>query len=755
MRRRAVALGLWLASMSGIAWAQTDPFEISEPLKKALEESCFTCHRGSDASGGLDLVLFPGNGDAEEQLELFGQLSKRVRAVEMPPPDLMVLTDEERESLVALLDQHALKLAEQRKVEPPPVTVRRLSRAEYRNTVRDLFGIECRAVERFPVDDLGYGFDNIGDALSTSLLHLEKYVAAADEIGRLVVPDEAASEPSNKHLEAELLFCSIETSEVDGAVNLFTRGYVRTDVYLARSGPYELRIHAGADQAGDELASMVVTVDGKLVATIPVDASRSERKTYSISTALEGGEHRIQLAFTNDYYEPENPDPKTRDRNLHLDWLEIVGPLNSSGQVPGEEWIFALDPGEKRKTMSRAEPIIEQLLRRVWRRPPSRDEEKRFQRLVLDTEKEGGTFRQGIRNALEAALVSPNFLFRIEVDSRSGEISPYELASRLSYFLWSSTPDLRLLDLAESGELEKKDVLLAETKRLLADERASALATNFAAQWLEIRNLSVVQPDPDRFGGFDDDLRHSLRRETEMLFEYVLRQGRPARELITANYTFLDERLARHYGIAGVSGNELQRIELKDPRRGGLLSQGSILTVTSNPTRTSIVKRGKWVLTNILDATPPAPPPGNDSLPDEEEALVSASTLREQMALHRSKPECASCHVRMDALGFALENYDAVGQWREADDGGEIDTSGELPSGQKLEGVADLKQYLATSPDFLVTLAKKLFVYSVGRDVSVIDDIVIRRLVSELPAEATIQDLIERLVQLRAFRSHS
>lgn len=730
----------WLV-LSALAAAQGTP-----ELAAFVQTHCVECHGGDATKGGLDLLQPPV--DAAAALWRWSRLRQRVAAGEMPPRSAEAPPPEERRrfehGVAELLRVEVPKLPP----DPGRVTVRRLSRTQWENCVRDLFGVAV-ATSSFPNDDLAYGFDTIGEALSFSTLHLEHHLAAAGAVAAQVFHGEDPARPEMRRFEAEAMpVVEGPGADQDGEIAvLYTRAALAQEVELPRDGVYRLRVLAGADQAGDEAARLVVRRDG--VDLVEFEVERLQPRAFELRTPLPGGRQTFALAFVNDFYAPDHPDPARRDRNLRLDRLELEGPLDARPVPPAQRWLAtavpagADDAGALRAT-------VRALLPRVWRRPVGDDELARSIGAGLAVLRAGQPLYAAQRLVLQAALASPHFLFRVEPAAAGAGVggSPLPsiaIASRLSFFLWSSTPDEALLDQARRGRLDEPAVLAAEIDRLLADPRAEALATDFAAQWLELRSLAERTPDPARFPGFDDALRRSLRRETELLFLAVLREGRDVRDLVDCDFTHVDALLAAHYGLPRPAGQGFVRVAL--PRalreRGGVLGHASVHAVTSNPTRTSPVKRGKWILENLLGQAPPPPPPGNDSLAGEA-AIDSSRTFREQLAQHRERAACAVCHVRMDALGFALEHYDAIGRHRERDAGGEIDCSGELPDGTRLAGLTDLKRVVAADPAFVQTLTHKLFVHAVGRDLRPVDRLRLDHAIGELLAGArvTLRDLI-------------
>ena len=756
MSLRAYSGLLGLVAVCGLATAQSPPIDEAAEFVRA---HCIECHGGDSVKGKLDLTQ--STGDAVAEAWRWSRLRERVRVGEMPPPDAEQPQRSHSLAFVQAVDARLRHDVPRLPADPGRVTVRRLSRGQWENCVRDLCGVQARTVA-FPADDLGYGFDSIGDALTFSTLHLEHYLSAAGAVAAAVFDGEDPLHPTRRRFAAGSMRVVANPGAVrvsDASLHMLSRATVHQDVTLPRAGVYALRLFAGADQAGDEPAKMLLRLDGRDLGTF--DVEQKALRSYELKAPLLGGEHRFEITFLNDHYAPTDPDPERRDRNLHVDWFEVEGPLDARVVPPQQQWLheaIARIPDERKRLQALAKVVLP----RVWRRPVGEDEVLRVVRAAAQELEDSGSIVRAQRLVLQAALVSPHFLFRLEAGGHEGgagravPLNGPALASRLSFLVWASTPDARLLQLARDGKLTDVRVLIAELDRLLADERADALATDFAAQWLELRNLAERTPDPARFPGFDDGLRRSLRRETELLFRAVLREGRDVRELLDADFTHVDARLAAVYGMPSVAGDDFVRVPLLGEARdrGGVLGHASVLAVTSNPTRTSPVKRGKWILENLLGQPPPPPPPGNDSLANEA-AIDSARSFREQLAQHRQRAACAVCHVRMDALGFALEQFDVVGRLRRRDAGGDIDCSGELPDGTKLQGLGDLKRVLVADPAFVRTLTHKLFVYGVGRELRPVDRLRLDLRVDELLAtgKVTVRDLLLAVVRDVAFTS--
>ncbi|HZT55469.1 MAG TPA: DUF1592 domain-containing protein [Burkholderiaceae bacterium] len=760
--RPKVALLLLAAAPAVPAQDRPVQDQADAPLPAPFAARCADCHGADAQKGGLDLATRARAGGVDWLLTL-ARARDRVAAGEMPPPGEAPLAADDKAQVLAFCAATLAQQVPRLPAQPGRVTVRRLSRTQWDNTVRDLFGVQSAKSAAFPADDLGYGFDTIGDALSFSTLHLEQYLAAAKDVAAAVFDGEDPRAPAVRRVEAEhMTRVAGDGVSLDGDVaGLWTNATIGTGVALPRDGTYRLRINAGADQAGNEPARMAVALDGKRLRVF--DVPQRELRVQELTAEMAGGVRRVELSFVNDFWDPKNPDPARRDRNLRIDWFELVGPLDARPLPPQRRWLAQADRPDA-PPPQRLRALAAALLPRAWRRPASGAEVERIAAVGEQALRRGEAFHLAAQRALEAALVSPFFLFRIEGAANDGgggggggdgatALPPAQLAVRLSCFLWSSAPDDQLAAAAADGRLRDAAGRRAQVERMLADPRAESLATDFAAQWLELRALRDRTPDPARFP-CDAALKASMRRQTELLFLAVLRQRLDVRALLDCDFTFVDRRLAAFYGLDGSFGDEFVQVALPPAQRarGGLLGQASVLTVTSNPTRTSPVKRGKWILENLLGQAPPPPPPGNDSLKDEP-AASTPTGLRAQMALHRGKAACAGCHLRMDALGFALERFDAIGRPRERDEQGAIDDSFALPDGRQLRGIDDLSGVLCADPAFPRTLAHKLFVFAVGRDLSAVDRLRLDLAVNALRARGavTIADLVVAVVESDAF----
>ena len=722
-------------------------------VRPFLGEYCAACHNDRLETAGLSFERFTSAADALEHPELWRQVAERLRAGEMPPrgrraPDAATVA-----AVAAVLDG----MAGAGDPDPGRGTARRLNRVEYDNTVRTLLGVHGRPSSDFPADDSGYGFDNNGDVLSVSPLLMEKYVAAARRISQEAVFGlPAPAEPIRlAH------YMGRRSHDADGSLDAADtlpysmRGALYGSHLFGWTAEYELRFRianyrqrpprpegaprpprtdtdtpAGLDQFMDEMrraappVPVVATLDGEVFNTTIVEGVNAfgyERGEVVTRLRVAAGEHEFRVSYPHvaDSADPRDNLLEDGRRILYVDYLDIVGPFAPDPAPPASyDRIFVCrhPPGEHEEEC--AGEIVTTLARRAYRRPVTGPEVTRLTGLIDQAQAAGDSFEEGVRLVVQAVLLSPHFLFRIERDPAGATdahpVSDHELATRLSYFLWADMPDDELFGLADAGRLSDAETLRAQTRRMIANPRAAALVDTFAAQWLQLRNLDRVKPAPARFPTVDDELRDAMRRETELFVEAVIREDRSVLDLIDAPFTFLNGPLARHYGIEGVDGEAFQRVPLDGVERSGLLTQGSILTVSSYPTRTSPVLRGKWVLENLLGTPPPDPPNGVPPL--DEAAVGTIGSLRSQLEQHRANPTCAVCHDQIDPLGFGLERYDATGAWRTHDGEFEIDDSGTLPDGTTFRGSRELKTILRNQDQaFTRNLAEKLLTYALGR----------------------------------------
>jgi hypothetical protein len=739
------------------------PNAAAQPVGEMVATYCIDCHSGSAAEADFDLAAIQATSIADRSAD-WEKVVRKLRARQMPPSDASRPDESEYATVLESLEQI---LEEQADSHPQPgrsETFRRLTRFEYQNAIRDLLALEIDSAALLPADEVSHGFDNITvGELSPTLLN--RYISAAQTISRQAM-GRVLKSPDGVTIRVRPDVTQEERVE---GLPIGTRGGLLIPYTFPQDGEYEVRIRLTRDRnehveglkEPHELEVMLDRARVKLFTVKPPRAKANPNDEYSKPTHenvdqhlvarvnVSAGPHDLGVAFL------KNPssllETNRQPLNVHYNMyrhprigpavyqVSIAGPLaaRGAGDTPSRRRILVCQPTSRDENEDCARQIVSTLLRRACRRPVKDQDLDRPMELFAQTLADGGSFEDGVEMALASILVNPEFLFRIERDppevapQTAYRISDIELASRLSFFLWSSIPDDELLDLAERGRLSDPQILEAQTRRMLSDDRSQALVSNFAGQWLYLRNLESITPDARLYPDFDDNLRQAFRQETELFFASILREDRSVLDLLQADYTYLNERLAKHYGIPHVYGSRFRRVDLDaNSRRGGLLRQGSILTVTSYATRTSPVIRGKWILENIL-GTPPAPPPPN--VPALSDNTVSAKLpVRERLAQHRADPACASCHNLMDPVGFALENFDAVGRWREIEDGRPVDAEGGLPDGRQFTGVAGLEQGLLDRPEvFAGTMAEKLMTYAVGRGLEPSDGPAIRRIVRD------------------------
>ena len=747
--------GLCLFIPVGLALAAQAP-GFDKAVLPLLNKSCAACHNDRFAAGSLNLGAFATPASIAEGRDGWERIIHRIRNGEMPPKGTPKPDPLQVDALVKYVEGEFARADKNVKPDPGRVTARRLNRAEYSNTIRDLLGVDFSAQRDFPTDDSGHGFDNIGDVLTISPLLMEKYVNAAERIAARAL---GADPLPGKPLEFEYHAKNKTIRRPDFST-------IEATHRVEWDGEYTIRIGLPGERAKDaKPVTMGFWMDGKLLHSQPVETKPSGLvyfNPYSMEefkVALPEGDHTFRVGFIDDpvvkgLTQKQAYDNKT---NKFLDSITLVGPFPLKTERASRKKVLTCDPNTGGDAC--IDRILSALARRAYRRPVTKAEVAALARFVGLAKSERQSVEQGLQLAIQAMLVSPHFLFRVERDPDANNaaavhrVSNIELASRLSYFFWSSMPDDELLALAESGKLAAPAVLDAQVKRLLADPRSGALADNFAGQWLETRNLDSVKPDPQKFPDWGPDLRDAMKAETRMFFEHLLRENKPMSEFLDANYSFLNDRLARHYGIEGVTGPEFRRVEFTDAKRGGILSHASVLTVSSYPTRTSPVIRGKYVLQNILGAPPPAPPADVPAL--DEESVGNVGSMRQQFEKHRSSATCASCHNRMDSLGFGLENYDGIGKWRIMDGKFPIDVSGTFPSGKSFATPAEMRTLLKDElPEFSRCLTEKMLTYALGRGLERYD----KRTVEEInrkvaAADYRFQALIQEIVRSLPFQS--
>lgn len=721
----ATAASLMLGAPARII-GQADEFDTA--VRPVLSQTCAGCHGGASPAGGLSVTALTSADTLTEHRETWEAILRRLRAGDMPPAGAKRPDPAHMLAMTGYIERAFERADAAVKPDPGRMTAHRLNRTEYSNTIRDLLGVRFRAERDFPADDSADGFDNIGDVLTVSPLLMERYLSAAERIAGWAL---ATNNLPAKPLEIPYLAREQRIRRTD-------RSSIEADVRIEFAGEYIVRFGLPGERPpveGVDAAPVTLNLwmDGTLLAKQRIETKPSGLVYFNpyseeeVRVYLPEGDHVFRAGFTDDPFIQSLPaeDSYNRQKNKFLDGIIFIGPFESTTEKESRKRILTCNPESGPSTALRVdracvERIITDLARRGYRRPPTRSEVDALVRFVDLAKANGQTTEQGLQLAIQAMLVSPNFLFRIERDPDPRdpvavhEVSPYELASRVSYFLWSTMPDDELMALADSGKLREPAVLEAQVNRMLADPRASAFAVNFAGQWLETRNLDIVKPDPDKFKEWNAELREAMKAETALFFEHVLRENRPVSDFLNADYTFLNERLATHYGIEGVTGSEFRRVPLTTNQRGGVLSQGAVLTVSSYPTRTSPVIRGKYVLQNLLGTPPPPPPADVPAL--EAAANGESKSVREQLEIHRQNAVCASCHRNMDPLGFGLENYDAIGRWRDTDGEFPVDASGTLPGGQRFASAGEMRALLLLQlPQFSRALTEKMLTYALRR----------------------------------------
>ncbi len=733
----------------------------AEPAAHAvLQRYCFACHNQRARTGGLALDVLDMT-QLGEHAEVWEAVIRKLRTGAMPPVGRPRPDHATYDAVVTWLETE-LDRAASANPDPGRPTLHRLNRTEYRNTIRDLLAVDIDPA-LLPADNAAYGFDNNADALTLSSALTERYLGAAARIAEM-----ALGRPRGTPAPETFLVPTDrdQGKRISDELPFGSRGGAAFRYYFPADGEYSFQMRpkesgvaGGFEGVTEEPHELHVSIDGERVWTgivqRPPDARGDERNRLILErmrfqAPVSAGSRLLQIyfaaktsAYVEDLFDPDLRRSPYRAANGEpvVSSVAITGPLPETvtvGDSPSRRKLLVCTPATAAEEAPCAHTIISTLARRAWRRPVSDAGLEVPLELYRDGAARAG-FEAGVELAVRGILVSPNFLFRFEDQPVSAQpntpyrISNLELASRLAFFLWSSVPDDELLDLAVSEQLHDPDVLQQQVRRMLADPRSQALVDNFAGQWLHIRNVEGFQPSPELLFHFDDNLRQAFEQETKLLFESILRENRSVLDLLNADYTFLNERLARHYGIPGVYGERFRRVMLPpDSVRRGLLGQGSILTGTSRANRTSPVIRGKWIMENILGTPPPPPPPNVPDLVEERDPR-KVLPMREQMAAHRANPVCAACHAQMDQLGFALENFDAIGEWRDIYVSGlPIDASAEFPDGTTFDGPAELRELLLShSDDFLVTAIDRLLTYALGRGLEATDMPTVRQIMRD------------------------
>jgi len=828
-----------VASTAHLTAQSTDQASFDRSVRPVLAKYCITCHNEKLNTANLNL-------DAVNDPAVWDKVLDKLSAGKMPPTGLPAPSKAEISAVTSWIESTTKRT--NREPDPGRVTARRLNRVEYNNTVHDLLHVALRPADEFPVDDSGYGFDNIGDVLSVSPLLMGKYMSAAKKLSKVAIyGDTIPPKPivlghlmgkkghdgasggivsSNAYLPFSLrgaMYGSFvfpvdgeyefrvrianyrgqdpadlpqgqgrpqaaqegQTPDVPqgrgGRGGRAGRGGPQTDAGAtegqapARRGRGRGEVTAEQLQAAAEAArkafppvKLVLTVDGKSVLTGVVEGNVNfeySRGDFVTRIPVKAGEHTFRASYPElaDMPDPlRNRNPDLR-RKLYVDYIDIVGPFSASADPPESyKSIFICGHRPGQHTQECARKVVSNLLRRAYRRPITEEEIASKLQLIAMARKEKDTFEEGVRVALQAILVSPSFLFRIERDAKpkgagvaAHLVSEHELASRLSYFLWATMPDDELTRVADQQQLRKPGVLEAQVRRMMADPKSENLVENFGGQWLQLRNLGRTKPDPERFAVVDDELLDAMRQETLLFIAAIMREDRSILDFIDAKFTYLNGPLARHYGIPGISGEQFQRVTLDGEQRSGLLTQASVLTVSSYPTRTSPPVRGKWVLENLLGMPPPPPPANVPALDDS--TVASTASMRERMEQHRKDPNCSVCHTVMDPIGFGLESYDAVGRWRTHDGKALIDTAGSLPDGKSFGGAKDLKQILkGQSEAFTRNVSEKMLTYALGRGVESHDKPAVDRISRQVAAnDYRFSTLVLEIVNSTPFQMRS
>jgi hypothetical protein len=735
--------------------------QTASPQRAILDRYCVTCHsEKAKERGAVPIALeYADVSNVAADPELWEKVIRKMRAGLMPPPGISKPDTAASANFVSWLETQLDRAAEAHPSAGRPL-VHRLNRTEYANAIRDLLALEIDASSLLPPDDSAYGFDNISDALGFSPLLQERYVGAAMKIGALAVGDPRVSPSSetyrirqdlsqDQHVEGLPLgtiggISVRHNFPLDGQYTFEAKLY-RTNLNIVRGLESPHQVEYTIDGVRVHLAKIGGSEDLEALFQKPTDTGDAVEARLKFRVPVKAGPHTVTVAFLQ---EPQAAGPGRLQRYIrssvdnfdwsgqpHIQTMVVTGAFNvtGSGDTPSRRRIFTCRPSNSAAEAACAKQIISTLVRRAYRKPAADADIQGITTFYENARRDRG-FEAGIQAAVQRILASPQFILRVEHDATATgvhEISDIELASRLSFFLWSSIPDDQLLKSAADGSLKRPAILEREVKRMLADPKSSALVENFAGQWLRLRNVRNVLPNSDLFPDFDDNLRQSFRRETELFFESIIREDRSILDFLTADYSFINERLARHYGIPNVYGSQFRRVTIADPARRGLLGQGSVLAITSHAERTSPVLRGKWILENILGT--PVPPPPFDVPPLKERTEgEKPKTMREQMIEHRVNPVCASCHKVMDPIGFSLENFDAVGAWRGKEADADVDASGELADGTKVNGVVELREAIIKKPqNFVGTFTEKLMTYALGRGIDSRDMPAVRKIVRD------------------------
>ena len=729
--------------------------EFTQKIRPMIEQHCGDCHWGDDADADLNLEPFESLDQLLKGREKWKKVLLRVAAKEMPPQDVDPMPDDQHQQLMTWLDE-LMNSVDCNDINPGRVTIRRLNRVEYRNTVKDLVGVDYKPSQSFPGDDVGYGFDNIADVLSLPPILMEKYLHAAEEISFQAINDPNAQRISGSISASDFTRNGKKLHVQDSAILIFSNFTISGDFDFKESGKYKFTVEACGDQAGKEPCKMGVSLNGKQSKTVTVKGKPGDFKEYELPfTVNKTGKQVVKISFLNDYY--NDSGSRTIDRNLIVGNVKIVGPIGKKS--PSYDKIINVPrPRSNSEAEASANSILNRLASKAYRRRVTPEELSRLVDLYKVGRGEGKAFDASIRFALQAILISPHFLYKVEAPVAEGEtrkLTDFELASNLSYFLWSTMPDEELFRVAAKGELSDPAEYRKQVKRMLDSRRSLSLVQNFASQWLHLRSLARMQPDPELFPGVNKQLRADMVTETKLVVADLIAKDAKITDLLSVPYTFLNGALAEHYGIPNIKGRKFRKVSTEGTGRSGLLTHASVLTLTSNPNRTSPVKRGKWIMENLLGEEPPPPDPDAMLLEDQTELT---GTLRQRMEQHRADPNCAVCHRVMDELGFALEHYDPVGRYREREDGNEIDPRGELPNGTKFLGPDELQKTIRTEmrEKFVRCVTEKMLIYSLGRGLEYYDDCTIDEIIEQIKeSNYSFSSLIIGVTESAPFLSRS
>ena len=791
VRLEAARAPKWVAPLSSrdvarIAATRTARARISpESLTTVVRSVCAECHNEDVKAGDLSLETFDVAA-AAKQADVAERMIKKLETGMMPPPEYKKKPDPETLRQLAATLESNVDNAAAANPNPGVRTFQRLNRAEYSRSIRDILAIDVDAGSWLPLDTKSANFDNIADVQTPSATTLDGYLDAASEISRLAVGDPTAKAKATTYKVPRL---ASQWDHVDGAP-MGTRGGVSVVHNFPADGEYVFAVSLQVTPTGQLYGSaspidekIEISVNGERVALMDIDRGMSqadpngmEIKTPAIP--VRSGPQRVTAAFIRTFDGPVNDNIAPIGHSIadteighqygitnlpHLSDFTVRGPFNPTGvsETPSRKKIFVCRPTAQSEERPCAEKIVASLGEAAYRRPLAATDVKSLMKFYDEGARDGG-FESGVRTALEAVLSSPHFIFRFE-ERPSGKtkpgdtfaISSIDLASRLSFFLWGEPPDSTLIAVAEKGNLNDPATLEAQTKRMLADPRSAALGTRFAAQWLRLQDIDKVHPDVNMYPDYREQLGQDMRRETVTFFNSIVRENKSVLDLFSANYTYVNEALAKHYGIPGVVGPEFRRVEYPDASRRGLLGQGSILTLTSHANRTSPVLRGKWVMEVLLSSPPPPPPPGVPDLEKTGDAKDGRLlTTRERMEMHRANPTCRSCHLFMDPIGLALDNFDVTGQWRIRENGAPLDTHGQLYDGTQLASLSDLQTALLKRPTPLIrTFTTNLMAYALGRRVEYYDQPTVRKIANAAAADGyKMSDFIVGVVKSDAFR---